>query len=429
MFLGKYGAMAGAVAVAACWPFATGQIAQSMYEREVAQFSSPDITVEQREYHRGYLDSRAVTRLHFKGDVKLALEEAGLPSEYDLASEITHGVLGVSSTNTLVLTPELQTLTQRLWPGNPTPIRLDMETLVTGASDYQLTVAPFSFTNEGKNLTASELTLMGSLARDGEITFDFNWPAAALNADNGEQIKIDTAKGQGRGYLQDDLWIGEQAFSVEGMRLVDTSNQAYRVGKSQIQISNQMVNADENTRARIDNANRITVSSFTLPDNSEWRNIALVFDAKGLDYQAMATIAGLSSDLENPEQVDALDQAMMTLLQQGLSLDIAPASITLPDGDVSANVALNLAKADPQAAAQLDLNALVSRLSGNIDITVPDALLSQPQWQAKKQQLIKAGYATMNEGQFELTATIEGNQIVSSNGESMPLMLFAMLMI
>lgn len=428
MFLGKYGAIAGGLAVVACWPFATGQIAHSMYEREVDQRTTADFTLEEQSYERGYLSSQAVTRVQFKGESKVLLEQSGLPVAYEITSEISHGVLGVSSSNTLVMTPELQQITQKVWPGNPTPVRLDLDTLLTGASDYHLTVAPFSLSESNSNLTASELSVKGEIDRKGRGKATFSLPALAFNDDNGQQLKVDTITGSGQGYLQEGLWIGNQSLSIEQAQLDNGNGQSVQLAQVELEIGNELV---ESASARaLNNTNQLTVGEITLPDQTRWRNLVVALDANHLDYTAMSQIALLSSQWQEgpaPGSASAMEQAVVDLLQSGLSVNLSPASLTLPEGDVSVDMRLELSGGD--ATGEFGLNQLVSQLSGNLDVAVPNVLLSRSPWREKVSNLSSAGFVTQSEKTTTLTARIEGNQVVGSSGNTVPLMQFVMYLL
>ncbi|SIN82080.1 DUF945 family protein [Salinivibrio sp. ES.052] len=428
MFLGKYGAIAGGLAIVACWPFATGQIAQSMYEREVDQRSTPEFTLEQQAYERGYLSSQAVTRIEFQGESKAMLAQSGLPVSYEITSDISHGVIGVSSSNTLVMTPELQAITQKAWPGNPTPVRLQLDTLMTGASDYHLTVAPFSLSEASSNLTASELSLKGEIDRKGHVKANFSLPALAFNDDSGQQLKVDSVSGTGNGYLQDGLWIGEQALSIEKAHFSDISGQSLKLGHVTLEIGNELVES-ESTR-ELNNTNQLTVGTIALPNKTQWRNLVVALDANHLDYSAMSQIAQLSSQWQEEGatvSMKMLDQALVQLLQSGLSINLSPASLTLPEGDVSVDMHLNLKDGDPTGV--FNLQQLVNQVSGDLDVSVPNGVLTHSPWQEKVSNLASAGFVTQTDENTVLTAKIEGNQVVASDGTAVPLVQFVMFML
>ncbi|WBA10724.1 DUF945 family protein [Salinivibrio kushneri] len=430
MFLGKYGAIAGGLAIVACWPFATGQIAHSMYEREVDQRSTPEFTLEQQTYERGYLTSQAVTRVAFQGETKAMLAQSGLPVSYEIASEISHGVFGVSSSNTLVMTPELQAITQKAWPGNPTPIRLELDTLMTGASDYHLTVAPFSLSEGSSNLTASELSLQGEIDRKGHVKATFSLPALAFNDDSGQQLKVDSVSGSGSGYLQDGLWIGEQSLSLEQAHFSDVSGQSLKLDNVELEIGNQLVASESASTRQLNNTNQLTVGTMALPNNTQWRNLVVALDANHLDYSAMSQIALLSSQWQEggaPVSMEAFDQALVQLLQSGLSIDLSPANLTVPEGDISIDMHVDVKESEPTGV--FNLQQLVNQVSGDLDISVPNGVLTQSPWQAKIQDLTKAGFVTQTDKNTVLTAKIEGNQVVTSNGTAVPLVQFVMFML
>ena len=101
MIFGKSAAVAGAVTVGILWPFASGQVAQVFYERELSQFSSPYIALDTVSYQRGYLSAEVVTEVRFKGELLKAREANQQPTRFLLNTKLNHGFLSVRGSSTL----------------------------------------------------------------------------------------------------------------------------------------------------------------------------------------------------------------------------------------------------------------------------------------------------------------------------------------
>lgn len=95
MIFGKYAAIGGAVSLALIWPFASGHVGESVYDREVQNLQSPYVSIEKVTYDRGYLSSQVKTLVNLKGQIKDDFEAEGLPTTYIFDSEVSHGFLSL----------------------------------------------------------------------------------------------------------------------------------------------------------------------------------------------------------------------------------------------------------------------------------------------------------------------------------------------
>ena len=134
MILGKAGALAGALALAAVWPFAIGHIAQSMYENELNTLPSSFFDVETLSYQRGYLSSEIKTRVKLQNPMIDGVFSDLLPKEAVLITYLDHGLLGVTGRSVIDMTPEIKALTKVLWKTEGSPLLIK--------TDFSLKVGP-----------------------------------------------------------------------------------------------------------------------------------------------------------------------------------------------------------------------------------------------------------------------------------------------
>ncbi|MEF1261384.1 DUF945 family protein, partial [Vibrio harveyi] len=91
--LKKIGAIGGAISLALCWPLAVGQIGQTIIEDGIANMNDEMVKGEIVEYDRGYLSSVVLTRYTVVDpEIKAQLERDGLPTAFDVTSDVTHGL-------------------------------------------------------------------------------------------------------------------------------------------------------------------------------------------------------------------------------------------------------------------------------------------------------------------------------------------------
>ena len=113
--LKKYAAIGGAVALIACWPFATGKIGEAIFKDGIASYNNSIIEVESVSYDRGYLSSHAQSRIHVIDEgLSEELEQAGYPTEIMVGHDISHGLFSVSSTSTFISKEDISEFVQGL---------------------------------------------------------------------------------------------------------------------------------------------------------------------------------------------------------------------------------------------------------------------------------------------------------------------------
>lgn len=431
MIFGKYAAIAGAVTLAVAWPFATGKIGQNIYERQIEDFNAPVLDIESISYDRGYLKSNAVTRLTFKDEIRLQLEEAGLPWVYDIQHQIQHGVLGVSSVNTFVLTPELKLISDKVWPDNPTPMTFTTSTKVTGETDFTFLVSPLSLTEEGSNVTASEMNFDGNVSPEGAVAFTYSMPAASFNSAVGEQLKIEALEGQGEGRMENDIWLGSQTLTAKSFTFVDAMNQTTKMLGSSLTISNLKQASEEGQRTLLDNDNVLRIDEIQLMNDVSFSDIALGVNFRDIDFEEMARLSALSSTINEdvtPEEMAVLADTLDALVAKGLTLSLEPAQVVTSDGKIEANIVLNVAEGGV-GAVNNDISILFDNLTGKVTLNVPRQLLvNQPPLGAIIDQLAGYGFVSQQEEITVVEANIVGDQAESPTGERIPLVMFAMLM-
>ncbi|CZF79430.1 hypothetical protein GCE9029_01455 [Grimontia celer] len=435
MIFGKYAAVAGAVAIAVLWPFATGQIGQSQYEAEIEKAKSPYLAIENVSYDRGYLSSDVVTKFSLTGSTKALYEEEGLPTSFTVLSEVGHGFLSISSISTLEMTPEVKTLSEVLWPSGESPITLVSETSIFGDTQFDLTVRAMNGGDEEVTITSSPANVSGTADKDGNMIYQLEMPSVELSGVEGEKFTFSEITGSGQGKMVDEMWVGQQLMNVKTTSLTDVTGMAATVTNLGINVQNEMdaTNGDVTTakpeELRITSKNTISFQKLDVPETMVLDNFKLGVNFKDLDYTAMMALAEKADSL-NAEPTDEEMMQLATyldgLVESGMTFELKPLEVDTPEGRVDAKFDLTV---EPGlGSVTQNFGALMSKLKGNLLVNVPAAYVhGVPAVSASLSNLEPYGFISEGENGVTLEAKIEGDQAVSPTGERIPIGLLMMM--
>lgn len=436
MIFGKYAAMAGAVAIAAIWPFATGQIGQSQYQAEIEKAQLPYLTVENVKYDRGYLSSDIVTRFSLTGSTKAYYEEEGLPTSFSVVSQVNHGFLSVSSTSSLDMTPEVKALSEVLWPSGESPFVLETTTSIFGDTEYQMNVRAVNGGDSDITVTTSPMAITGTADKDGNIIYQLNMPNAELKGVEGEKLTFSNITGQGEGKMVDEMWVGKQVFNTASASLTEVTGLTATMTNLVLDIDNSLVSASggdvatvETSDLRISNNNTFSFEKLDVPQIIVLDNFKLGINFKNLDYSTLLALAN-TADSMSAEPTEEELMALMTLLdllvEKGMTFELLPLEMGTPEGQVDAKFTLSI---EPGlGSVTQNIGALMSKLGGEVYVNVPAAYVhGMPEVSASLGNLEPYGFISESEKGVTLEAKIEGDEAVSPSGERIPLGLLMVM--
>ena len=209
--LKKMGAIGGAISLALCWPLAVGQIGQSIIEDGIANMNDEMVKGEVVEYDRGYLSSVVLTRYTVVDpEIKAQLERDGLPTAFDVTSDVTHGLTSLSADSRLVDADFL-------------PLTMHSQTQLNGNTDFTLDLASWNYQNDaqGMHLSSSPAQVKGNVTVLGDLNYQVSIPSVQIDFENGEEIHLTELTGEGKGKQAKGYWLGEQSFSLQKLDIVD----------------------------------------------------------------------------------------------------------------------------------------------------------------------------------------------------------------
>lgn len=146
--------------------------------------------------------------------MKALYESEGLPSSYTILSHVEHGLLGVSSISTLGMTPELTSLTEKLWQGDESPLTIVSETSLFGDTQLDVTVRAMDGDNEDFKITSSPANISGTVDKDRNIVFEMEMPNLTIVSPDDETLSFNEITGSGQGQMVDEMWVGVQQFNI-----------------------------------------------------------------------------------------------------------------------------------------------------------------------------------------------------------------------
>ncbi|MGF1713960.1 YdgA family protein [Photobacterium chitinilyticum] len=432
--LKKIGAVGGAVAIALCWPFATGQIGEKIYLDTVGKYENPYLTISSESYDRGYLNSDAVSRIEIKEDWKPVFDEEGLPTVWFIHHKVSHGFMGVTSTSELVLDEDLQPVADKLWGEGVSPISFTTTTALTRKTDFNITMKPVSFKNEqGAKADIKAFVLEGTVDAKGAGEFHYQLPEAKITTTAKESMVMTGLEGGGKGLLDGQFWIGSQDFVLKHVSFKDLINdKSVEIDNVVLGMNNELTQSEQasgQAEQQLTNTNMMTIDKIVSLDGQEYRNFNFKLAFSDLNYPAISRLGNMADEIdEQMSEQQAKDAALALdlLVAKGLKFTIEDLSLVTPKGDVRSH--LNLVIAPGIARASENMAKISEKLSGDISLILPIKLVEDdPVLFEKATMMEQGGIVEKGADYYSLQMQIEGDKIILASGDQLPLAMLMML--
>ncbi|GAL04938.1 hypothetical protein JCM19237_4304 [Photobacterium aphoticum] len=321
--LKKIGAVGGAVAIALCWPMATGQLGERIYLDTIGQYANPYLSVKNDSYDRGYLSADAVSQVSLKGELKTAFEEEGLPTVWRIHHHVTHGMFGISTTSELVMDDSLKASVEQLWGKGVAPFTLTTDTALTRATDFTFRVNPLKADDgQGTQADFSAFTLSGSVNADGAGDFQYQWPSADLTTVANEQLRLKGLQGGGEGRLDGQFWLGSQQLSLESVSFNDlSSDQSVSMDKLAVSMQNVLTEqTGKDAAPLLTNTNQVTIGRLHSLEGETFSNFNFQLAFTDLDYPSIHQLGEFSEKMDTEmtdAEIEATTKALDKLVAKG----------------------------------------------------------------------------------------------------------------
>ncbi|MUK60613.1 DUF945 family protein [Aliivibrio fischeri] len=421
--LKKYAAIGGAVALVACWPFATGKIGEAIFKDGIASYDNSVIAIENLSYDRGYLSSTAQSRIHVVDPgLSAELEHAGYPTDIIVNHEISHGLLSISSVSTFETEANKSDFIKGL--------KLTTESQLTGTTELLLSSQDANFVNDDlrsqgvEKLFVAASQVSATVQKDGQFTLAYDLPKTELRLDNQSEFVVDNVKGQSVGHYVGDIFIGEANIGMDKLVLNDVEGQNHNEVKGFTYTSiNQIKEVkDKPEDNALSSSNKLTINEI-VTDSGTLENGVFDLSFEELNYDALIKLVPLLQDQEiTPEKVQQLMLSFDLLAAKGFKVNLNEFSADVLGSKVNSQILLTL----PAGTARASQNAdkLVQTLQGSSELVIAKKLVDEtPELRMQMDELLVNEFATEEGDNYRLSAKIANGQIELPNGQKMPLFM------
>ncbi|MGR5233826.1 DUF945 family protein [Vibrio rotiferianus] len=412
--LKKFGAIGGAISLALCWPLAVGQIGQSIIKDGIANMNDDMVKGEIVEYDRGYLSSVVLTRYTVVDpEIKSQLERDGLPTAFDVTSDLSHGLTSLTADSKLVDADFL-------------PLTMHSTTQLNGNTDFTLNLASWSYQNEaqGMHLSSSPAQITGNVTVLGDLNYQVSVPSVQVDFENGEEIHLTELTGQGKGKQAKGYWLGEQSFSLEKLDVVDaTLAPMFLIENANYSGYTSLNEVGDKLSTNL----VVGAQKMLLTDGTSVDNFKLDFAIGDVDSQSFDQIMSMyqSSPMLDEQEIQKLLPHVDTLFSKGFNLSVNELSLAFGEGKFRNEWKLSI----PQGTDNItqDPMKLVTATTGSLNTYFSDELVNlYPFIQEGVDELMVMELLDKTEHGYELKAQISDGKLKFENGQEFPLIALLM---
>lgn len=412
--LKKWAALGGAVSLAVCWPLAVGQIGQSIIEDGIAKLDSQTLKAEIISYQRGYLSTVVTTRYTIIDPVIAEQFEAdGLPVEFEMRSDLTHGLTSLDAQSSLL---GVETL----------PLTISSTTQLNGNTDFTIAMDSWNLQSEveGVSVSTAPMSVNGRATVLGDLNFEFDVPSIQVDFESGEELHLSHLKGTGQGKQQNGYWLGKQDIQVGELQLSDVDAQPVFGLYQSRYLGNTQLDAKGE---RLESQLSFKTNKLLMSDGNEAHNLNLEFSLKNLDRQAFDEVMAIyhGSPVLMEEDIAKILPHIDTLFDKGFAIAIDNLSMTLGEGKFENQWHLQI----PQGTDKItqDPMKIITAMQGDVHTYFSNELVTQyPFIQEGVDELLVMELLEQIEGGYQLKADIKEGKLVFENGQAFP--LFSLLM-
>jgi uncharacterized protein YdgA (DUF945 family) len=405
-----YGAIGGAIALIGCWPLAVGQIANTAFEDMIASADNSNLSIELLEYNRGYLSSNATSKVVVEAEIaKQQLKELGLPTEFTLSHDITHGLISVSTDSTVD-------------QFNSDAIAIRSKTLLSGATDFSIEYreAINVALEEGARLELPSWHINGDINTDEQLQYTITTPLIRMYDELGAELALKGVDVSAQGSFKSQMWLGEQNFSINSVVFVEPETGF----DAEVQDINYNLLTSHDTEAKTySTAYKLTLSKLRNMD-IEASNVVVAMSAGGFDAVSVDKLASLSSGAElNDEELASLFDTLVVMLAKGVSVEQEQFSFEYGNGSFNSVWDLQW----PEQQASKDIFEMLMAVEGNFSAYVTKPLVeSFPMIEQVVDELMVMEIMTDDGQGYQLRGKISDSNIEFENGQKIPLLMLAM---
>ena len=412
--LRKIGAIGGAISLALCWPLAVGQIGQNAITDGIATLNSSSIQAEIVDYDRGYFSSNVKTRITVVDESlieQLAID--GLPTEYIVNSDVSHGLIGLDALSTLEDQPNL-------------PLILTTSTELNGNTSFNLELSQLNHQGTAENETSVSITkstVSGHATVLGQIDYELDIPSIQIDFPSGEEMTLSNLKGVGEGKQAKGYWLGTQNFTIDSFAITDAQMQPYvSIQNSQYDFESHLDEATKRLRSNL----KLNIASIQTSDG-EVNNLNVDFEMDKLDSQSFEKVFEIyqSNPVLTQEDIEQIIPYIDTLFAKGFDLSMKNISLDLGEGEFHSKWLVSVPEGTENISS--DPSRIIPALTGDISSSFSNELVQEyPFIQEGIDELIVMEMIEQTDTGYEIRAALENGNLVFENGQEIPLIALLM---
>ncbi len=408
----KWGAVGGAIAVVLCWPLAVGSIGQNVIIDGIGNLNSDVLKAEIVAYDRGYLSSLVTTRYHVTDPQLIEqLKVDGLPSEFTVTSDVSHGLMSLSAHSVVDEAAQL-------------PLVMDSTTQLNGNTDFNIQLDNWHYVsknNQNVMVSLPPSSLTGTITVLGELSYQLDVPSMELDFASGDKLSITSIKAQGQGKRTHAFWIGDQQITI---------GQAKIVSPDQV-TSFEMMNASYHfTSNEIPTTNRVSGQHVLemndlKTDQGQVSNFNVDVSFGDLDSVAFGQLLDVYQNNPNPSlsnaQLQTAIESIETLFAQGFYVSVNDFSAKIGDGEFRSAMNIQVPEGTKDVAA--NPMAVLPKLTGDVESYVSEQMVETfPTIKQAIDEAIVMDIVDQTQSGYRIEAQLENSNLVFKNGQKIPLM-------
>lgn len=428
MIYGKIGALAGAIGLVVIWPFAIGQIGQTVYERELQQIQSPNLSFENVSYQRGYFSSKVKTKIVIKDPIIKSALGANSPDSFILTSQLEHDIFSIKGESTIEMTPQIEKWIKALWSTSSFPVVMKTDISVLGDIQFDILSQAIDSRLEQMKITSSPLSLSGNFSKNDQSHFKLDIPLVSMSNKLGQTFIFDGLSGQGEGKMFDGFWLGDQSFDIKKIGFDDSKGVKVTLDALALKTHSKLkengkIITEHLKNARLDSISSIYFKKLSLMNAFDLTDANATLSLNDMDYSSLVDLLVASKEYEiNPDNqaVATLINALNKMSNKGFSAKLTPFEITTPNGEIQAEFLLDLVAQTDKKTQNSD--QLQAKINGSILFHFPSIYLDiVPDFEIVLSHFEQYGFVSQAQNGVTFSAKIEDDTVFSPDGKSIPL--------
>ncbi|MDW6003768.1 DUF945 family protein [Vibrio mangrovi] len=408
--LKKIAAVGGAVCLVASWPLVVGQIAQSVFNDNIATINNRLVSGKILTYDRGYFSSHVETEIQvIDPGLKEQMQDDGFPTSWVFSTEVKHGLFSIDAMT-------------RLKDHQDIPVQITTRTQLNGNTQFEMDSQVIHYQGNAWSLSLTPASLSGSVTTLGEVDYQLDMPSVQFS-DTDFQVKLDNIRGNGQGKKEKGFWVGSQTLQVEKAEMSDSADlEQFTLEK----VGYQNTSSLDANRERYDTRQQFNIANISAQDGVI-EHLNVIFSMGQLDADSLAEIARVVEHYTEMSQEDTQDlqKALDQLVSKGFSMSLEQLDIGLPQGQIESKVDLKLPEAT-EGMAQ-DPFAIVKKLTGHVESHVPRTVAEAfPVLRQGVDELVAMEMMKESGDVYQMDAVVKDGNLVFDSGKEVPLTVLLM---